>query len=335
MSRVRVSAGARIHFGFLNLSLSHDRLYGSLGVAVDGPRTVVVAESADRVRCRAPDSYGDSVVREYVERAVERLGVPGASVHVASAAPRHAGLGSGTQLALSILAAVARAHEREPDIRSLAPALGRGGRSGIGVGAFERGGFLLDTGHPASRFTSERPPDGEWTVPSIAIRREIPTHWRFLLVVPDVDPGRNGDAEDESMRAVIERADPDVADRISGVVTRRLLPSLVDGDAERFGAAVARIGQLNGRWYADEQGGVYRSPVGELVDALDAEPACHGAGQSSWGPCVYAVTDAAGAEAARTAGRNALDDAGLDGRVTLASGRNAGADIDVSIPRND
>jgi beta-ribofuranosylaminobenzene 5'-phosphate synthase len=327
MSRVRVSTGARVHFGFLNLSLAHDRLYGSVGVSIDEPRTVVVAEPAEYVECSASSERVGSVGRQYAERAVDVLDVPGASVRVESAAPRHVGLGSGTQLALSILAAVARAHGRDPDVRDLAPELGRGGRSGIGVGAFERGGFLLDAGHPAERFTSERPAHGEWTVPSIAARDDVPEHWRFLLVVPDVDPGRDGDAEDESMRSVIERAEPDVADRISGVVTRRLLPAAADGDAAGFGRAVATIGRLNGAWYADEQGGVYRSPVDGLVDALDAEPACHGAGQSSWGPCVYAVTDADRAEAARTAGRAALDDAGLDGDVLLASGRNDGADV--------
>ena len=79
MSRVRVSAGARIHFGFLNLSLAHDRLYGSVGVSVDEPRTVVVAEPgvADAVaerldgyeRTRQPlDDIGDRTLVFFVER---------------------------------------------------------------------------------------------------------------------------------------------------------------------------------------------------------------------------------------------------------------------------
>jgi beta-ribofuranosylaminobenzene 5'-phosphate synthase len=109
------------------------------------------------------------------------------------------------------------------------------------------------------------------------------------------------------------------------VVARRLLPALAEGSAERFGAAVAEIGRLNGRWYADEQGGLYRPPVGAVVAALADAPAVFGAGQSSWGPTVYGVTDADRAEAAAAAGRTALDDAGVAGTVRVVAARNEGA----------
>ncbi|ELZ94064.1 GHMP family kinase [Haloferax mucosum ATCC BAA-1512] len=319
---VRVSTGARIHFGFLNLSLARSRLYGGLGVGLDEPRVVVTAESDSEVRCRHPDA------REYAERAVELLGVPGADVVVERTLPRHAGLGSGTQLALAVLRAVATANGREADVRKLAPEMGRGGRSGIGVATFEDGGAVVDAGHPTARFTIDRPEDGSWTVPAVAARHSVPDHWRFLLVVPDADPGRNGAAEESSMRAVVERADPQTSDRIAGIVTRRLLPALAEGSAERFGEAVESVGRLNGTWYADAQGGVYRPPVGALVSVLAESPAVYGAGQSSWGPTVYGVTDADHVDAAVEAGRTALSEADIGGSVTVARGRNHGSQLD-------
>jgi beta-ribofuranosylaminobenzene 5'-phosphate synthase len=323
---VRVTAGARLHFGFCNLSLSHERLYGGLGVGIDSPRVSVVASPADGVTCANPDA------RRYAARAVDLLDLPGASVRVEQALPRHAGLGSGTQLALATLTAVARAHDCEVDPRERAPELGRGGRSGVGVGVFEDGGFLLDAGHPTVQFTTDRPADGEWRVPAVAVRHRIPDSWRFLVVVPDVDAGRSGQREDRSMRTAVERADPDLSDRIAGVLTRRLLPAIADGSARRFGDAVGELGRLNGTWYADEQGGVYRPPVGDVVASLSDSPAVFGAGQSSWGPAVYGVTDATHAEAAATAGRDALADAGLDGTVTVAAGRNRGRSVDSGPP---
>ncbi|WP_410766975.1 beta-ribofuranosylaminobenzene 5'-phosphate synthase family protein [Haloferax sp. DFSO60] len=319
---VRVSVGARLHFGFLNLSLARDRLYGGLGVALDEPRVVVTAEPADEVRCRHP------AAREYAERAVSLLDVPGAAVTVERSLPRHAGLGSGTQLALTVLRAVAAATETPLSVRSLAPELGRGGRSGIGVATFESGGALLDAGHPTTRFTTDRPAIGSWTVPPVVARHEIPSHWRFLLVVPDADPGRSGSEEDESMRSVVERADATTSDRIAGLVTQNLLPALAEGSAERFGEAVETIGRLNGTWYADEQGGVYRPPVGELVSSLTESPAVYGTGQSSWGPAVYGVTDVDHVDAAIDAGNAALSDAGIAGTVTVATGRNTGAVVE-------
>jgi len=129
------------------------------------------------------------------------------------------------------------------------------------------------------------------------------------------------------MRATVERADPVLGDRIAGLVVRRVLPAITAGDVSAFGESIAELGRLNGRWYADEQGGVYRPPVGELVDALAREPAIEGAGQSSWGPAVYAITDADHADEARRAGEDALVAAGLDGTVRIVSGRNDGATV--------
>ncbi|MFB6302001.1 MAG: beta-ribofuranosylaminobenzene 5'-phosphate synthase family protein [Haloferacaceae archaeon] len=313
-----VATGARLHVGFCNLSLAHERLYGGIGVALAAPRLTVRAAPATSVQC------DDPTVREYAERAADLLGVAGADVEVRTALPRHAGLGSGTASALTTLVAVARAHGRTVDVRERAPALGRGGRSGVGVAAFERGGIVLDAGHPTARYTTEPPAKGEWTVPPVAARHRIPEDWRFLLVIPDAAAGRSDEREDRSMRAAVERAEAATADRVAGVVVRRLLPAAAEGSVERFGAAVAAIGRLNGSWYADEQGGVYRPPVGAVVAALDETPAVYGAGQSSWGPTVYGVTDADRAGAAADAGRAALDEAGVDGHVEIVRGRNRG-----------
>ncbi|WP_435097369.1 beta-ribofuranosylaminobenzene 5'-phosphate synthase family protein [Halorubrum sp. N11] len=326
----RVSAGARLHFGFCNLSLSHERLYGALGLGLAEPRVVVDAEPADHVTVEAETPAGDAPVddaREYARTAAELLGVDGARIAVHETLPRHAGLGSGTQLAAATLAAVAAAHRKEPRVRERAPALGRGGRSGIGVATFEAGGFVLDAGHPTARFTTDRPADGEWTVPPVAAQHDVPDDWRFLLVRPDADPGKNGEAEDDAMRTAVERAEPGLADRIGGIVTRRVLPAIATGNAERFGAAVAEIGRLNGAWYADEQGGVYRPPVGDVVASLSESAAVFGAGQSSWGPTVYGVTDAANASAAATAGERALDEAGVDGSVSIVPATDGGARV--------
>ncbi|SEO25398.1 beta-ribofuranosylaminobenzene 5'-phosphate synthase [Halogranum amylolyticum] len=318
---VRVAAGGRLHFGFGNLSLSHERLYGALGVGLDTPEVVVEAHPAETVAC------DDQAVREYAARVTDLLDVAGADVTVHERLPRHAGLGSGTQVALATLTAVARAYDEPVDVRELAPQLGRGGRSGVGVATFESGGFVLDAGHPTTRFTTDRPMDGEWTVPPVAARHDVPDDWRFVVCVPDADPGRSGEDEDDSMRSAVERADPAIADRIAGILTRRLLPAVATGSAERFGAAVAEIGRLNGAWYADEQGGVYRPPVGDLVERLSASPSVFGAGQSSWGPAVYGVTDEAHADAALAVGEEALDAVG-GGDAFVARGRNVGARVE-------
>ena len=317
-----VSAGARLHVGFQNLSLARERLYGGIGVALEEPRLTVTAEPATDV------VTDDELLRRYALRAVDLLGVSGVDLSLEQRLPRHVGLGSGTQLALATLTAVARAHGLEARVRESAPSMGRGGRSGVGVATFERGGFVVDAGHPTGRFTTDRPADGDWTVPAVLARHDLPAEWRFLVALPDAEPGRCGADEDESIRTVIDRADPAVADEIAGVLTRKLLPAAAEGRLEGFGEAIGEIGRKNGAWYVDAQGGVYRPPAGELIDALEGCPVLSGVGQSSWGPAVYGVTDAAHAEEARDAARSALEACGLDGEIVLSAPATEGARIE-------
>ena len=350
MPRVTVTTGARLHAGFRNLSLSLARLYGGVGLALAEPRTAVVAEPASDVTVadatdgahgadgidgtNGADGIDDSsddvlaAVADYARRTCGLLDLPGARVEVGERLPRHVGLGSGTQLALATYTAVARANGADPQPREDAPALGRGGRSGVGVAAFESGGFVADAGHPTERFTTAPPPTGEWTVPPAVARHDVPEDWRFLLVTPETGAGASGVVEDRTMRAVVERADPGIADEVALVVLREVLPAIATGDLPSFGAAVARLGRLNGAWYADEQGGVYRPPAGRIVEALSDASAVTGAGQSSWGPTVYGVTDAADAEAAKTAGQEALAAVGAEGTVRVVAPRNRGAVLD-------
>ena len=322
----RVTGCARLHFGFQNLSPERERLFGGLGVALDRPRVVVEADPAADVRCTAAASVDDETVAaatRYAERAAALLEVDGARVTVERSLPRHVGLGSGTQLALSTLAAVARAHGREPEIRKYAGRLGRGRRSGVGIAAFEGGGFVVDGGRPTEAYPVEGADDVS-SVPPVTVRRDVPEEWRFLLVFPDVPPGKSGNDEDASMRAVLRRADPAIADRLGATVAQRVLPALVEENVARFGAAVSTVDRLNGLWYADEQGDTHRPPVGRIIDELADSPGVFGVGQSSWGPAVYGVTTTRHADAAREAGTRALERTGVGGDVMIAAGRNRG-----------
>jgi beta-ribofuranosylaminobenzene 5'-phosphate synthase len=323
MTRVQVTAGGRIHFGFGNLSLARERLYGGLGISLRKPRLRIEAAPADELRCADPDAG------EYAARALDLLDLAGIDLTVHEHLPAHVGLGSGTRLALATLAVVARAHDREPRVRERAPQLGRGGRSGVGCATFESGGFVIDAGHPAERFTTQPPTAGEWDVPEPVAHHALADSWRFVVVIPDIAPGRSNDHEDRSIERVVEHADPAVADDIARIVAQRLLPAVAEDDWHAFGDAIAAVSRLNGAWYADEQGGVYRPPLGELIDVLERSPAVAGAGQSSWGPAVYGLTDDERADTARAAAREALSAVDVDGDVTMCAPDNAGARIEM------
>ena len=318
----RVTIGARLHAGFQNLSLARDRLYGGIGWAIDEPRLVLQAERADSLGCP------DAAVEPYARRAVTALDVPGAEIGVERRFERHAGLGSGTRLALATLTAIADAYDIDPAVRDVAPELGRGGRSGVGIATFLDGGFVVDGGHPTERFTHSPPETGAWTTPPVVARHAIPESWRFVLVTPEVEHGQSGSEEDASMRAIVERADPGIADEIAPLLTQRLLPAIAEGDRGTFGDAITRLGRLNGAWYADEQGGVYRPPAGRLIEHLSGVAGVDGVGQSSWGPTVYAITGEQAADRVREAGEGALSAVGVSGSVRVVGPDNDGIAVE-------
>lgn len=274
--RVRVETPARLHFGFLDLSGETGRLYGGVGVGIDRPRAVVEAEPAEGV-----GTDGGAYFEELVREAVDVLGVPGARLKVRDALPRHVGLGSGTQHASAVLEVVARANGVEATRRH-AREMGRGVRSGVGRAVFEDGGFVVDVGHPPGLPREER------RVPSVAVRRSLPSDWRFVVAVPD-GVGAHGEDEERRMRRVVGD-EAGTGDRIRREFVGRVLPGVAEGEIESFGAGVAELDRLNGVWYADEQDGVYHGASAPLVERLRDHEAVTGAGQSSWGPSVYALT---------------------------------------------
>ncbi len=280
-TRVRVETPARLHFGFLDLSGASGRLYGGLGVGIDSPRAVVEAEPSDSVDVVGAEDteYFESLV----SNAVGALGVPGASVEVLGSLPRHVGLGSGTQHASAVLEAVGRANGVEPG-RNHVRALGRGVRSGVGRGVFERGGFVADSGHPPDADHEDR------KVPAVVAHHPLPTNWRFVVAVPD-GKGTHGEKEERSMERVVGE-NKDIAEDVRREFVARVLPGAAESNLPSFGAGVEEIDRLNGEWYSDsgEQGGVYDDASAGVIERFKNTKHVAGAGQSSWGPAAYALT---------------------------------------------
>jgi len=106
VKRVRVITSARLHLGFLDLNGDLGRRFGSIGLAIDAFETGVELR-------RSPKFEVFGLERERSERLgiriAESLGLKTAgAMTVLSAIPAHAGLGSGTQLALAIASAFRR-----------------------------------------------------------------------------------------------------------------------------------------------------------------------------------------------------------------------------------
>ncbi len=145
---VFVEAHARLHFGVLDLRGGRGRWFGGIGAAAPGPTMLVSACAADTLEVEGEDAERAA---EFTRRFVSHHRLRrGARVRVHRALPSHAGLGSGTQLALAVARALAEVHGIDPDVQELACAVGRGRRSAIGVWTFAGGGLVVEGGHPSA-----------------------------------------------------------------------------------------------------------------------------------------------------------------------------------------
>ena len=164
---------------------------------------------------------------------------------IQEAIPAHAGLGSGTQLALAVSAALRRLEDLPHDPAADAALMARGARSGLGAGLFQLGrrrGRRRTRRRRRRRRRSSRAPN-------------FPTQWRVLLVCDPDAVGLHGADERDAFAELppFERGDE-----------RRALPAGADADRCRrspkrelapFGAAVTRIQEVVGDHFAPAQGG--------------------------------------------------------------------------------
>jgi len=316
--KVSVTTGCRLHLGFTNLSEDVGRCFGSIGVALEWPRDIVVLDDHG-----VPGIVADDP--EHVEAWIRRFSdyysvKPSVSVEVRESIPEHVGLGSGTQLALAIGMGLATVCGIDADARDVAVAMGRGGRSGVGIATFEAGGFIIDAGR-------KKRPSSSRAAPVVTWRREFPPDWSFVVVIPEVRRGLSGRSEEE----VFETLSPSV--RISEEICRltqlRLMPALAETDIEEFGAALLAIDQKTGLYFSDVQGGIYAATeANETIRAM-MRAGAFGAGQSSWGPAVYALVDEASGGNVAGEVRKFMEAKGWGGSVFECHGRNVGAQVEV------
>lgn len=277
---VVVEAPARLHMGFLDAERAAGRQFGGLGLTITGLATRIVATPADAGLAEPADRTPNPRVSELVEAMRGAYGIDGEfSIQVESLIPEHAGLGSGTQLALAVGTAIARLCDFEVSASGLAQRLGRGKRSGIGIGAFEQGGFLVDGGSTS-----------RGAIAPIVSRLAFPSQWRVLLIFDRSVQGLHGSEESGAFRAL-----PVLPESISAHLCRlvllRALPSLQNADIIGFGAAISELQRIIGDHFAPAQGGRYASPRVAQTLAWLASQDVPCVGQSSWGPTGFAIVD--------------------------------------------
>ena len=315
-SKVSVIAPARLHMGFIDLSGSLGRHFGSIGIALNEISTRLTMTKADACSISGPSCQR---AQNCLTQLCQEFNVPdNLNITIESAIPEHVGLGSGTQMALAIGSALNVIYDLELSVRDIAAVSERGLRSGIGIGIFEQGGFIVDGGR------------GEKTVtPPILAHFDVPNDWRFILVFDQRGQGLHGIQEIDAFRDLGAFSHHEAA-RLCYLILMQALPAIAEHDLNKFGDVVTQLQLSVGQHFASAQGGVFTSlEVAETMHWL-AEQGAVAIGQTSWGPTGFcAVKDATTAE---TLTKQAQEKFAHFGNLSFAvvSARNMGGEVSIA-----
>ena len=319
--KVRIAASSRLHLGFMDLNGSLGRLYGSIGVALSKPRTEIAVKTNSHLIIQNVSGDRKRKIFNFVKAFSIYHGIdPNVTIRVDKSIPEHKGLGSGTQLALSISAALAHIYDIQTDAHDLSVITGRGMRSGIGIWSFEHGGLIVDSG-------KMRRKDGSFDArpPKAVVRYDFPAEWKFVIVVPEEKHGLSGEQEKKAIEFV--HPSKKLSEEICRLVMMKFLPALIEKDIEEFGSALSEIDRRTGLFFVPVQGGIYSEKLSyKIIDHLLVSGA-YGAGQSSWGPAVYGLTLKSESEDVANCMTEFLERNKIKGNVFIASGLNRGAEV--------
>jgi beta-ribofuranosylaminobenzene 5'-phosphate synthase len=296
MAVLEIETGARLHFGLLAVRASTGRQFGGCGLMVDGCGTRVHMSLAAR-----DEVVASAVWAPRIEQAIRVQSVP-----------QHVGLGSGTQMALAVARGLSELSGHDFDGAALAEVVGRGKRSAIGLHGFALGGFLIEAGKRRDEISP------------IAVHREFPAEWRFVLVRSPGAVGISGEAEVAGF-ARLKPMPTETTDRMCRILLMEILPALAQLDFDGFAEALYDYGQVVGGYFAKIQGGTFADPAMKTLCEWLRPRGLHGVVQTSWGPTIAIACsspDHADAVTLRLA-----DSAWAGSHIQIVSPRNHGATV--------
>ncbi|EHP68305.1 MAG: beta-ribofuranosylaminobenzene 5'-phosphate synthase [Metallosphaera yellowstonensis] len=214
---LRVIGLSRIHITLFDLEGKHGRIDGGMGVGLRKPRIVLRTGDCSTASIPTLGSVSYCIEEDY---------------------EAHVGLGHTTQFNMALAKLGAEYHMRRLDAFELAKLVRRGSTSGVGVYAFEWGGFVVDGGHSIKTKKKALPSDySDAPPPPLLIRKDFP--WMIYAVIPD---GKRVFGEPE--KRLFENFKPEGTDELARVVLIEFIPSVVEKDLEGVLDALWKIQSL-------------------------------------------------------------------------------------------
>ena len=276
MSTIIISSPSRLHFGIINPFQIPPRAYICLGLAIKIPRYVIkIKKIEDGLVIK---NLPDNEVGEVIHRIMDYFQINGLEIDFKSIPPRHSGLGSTTQIVLSLGLGISKIFNKEIDLVKFAKDMNRGRISGIGTYIFQFGGFVIDSGKKIENVDE---------FPKLMFRIDFPEDWYFIIAIPS-GRGPSEIEEEKLFKQLIPGKE--LVKEATYILLHEFIPSILDRDIESFGKALTKLQEIIGKMFENVQGGIY-NPISIKCIEIFKKFNVLGYGQSSWGPTIYAVVE--------------------------------------------
>ncbi len=314
---IKITTPCRLHITLIDMNAEIGRVDGGAGLTLTSPNVKITAEKAEETRI-----YGLQGFADRMKRAAEAL-LPegeGVKINVEELIPSHVGFGSGTQSSLAAAAAVNELYGLGKSVRELAFSVKRGGTSGIGVTAFEKGGFIVDGGHRFKDKGAFMPSAASKVPPGPVLFREDFPEWDIVVAVPD-EKGVHDQEEINLFKEFCPLPIEEVRE-VAHVVLMQMMPAIIEQDIESFGAAVNHVQKVG---FNKRENLIWPDFVKDIASFMRNRS--YGAGVSSFGPVVYSFVDNKAEGKQLQAEVQKMLDESVGGTAMLTRAENNGAEI--------
>ena len=268
INEVKIVANARLHFGFLNLKSSRPYSYGGMGLSIDNHPTILRVSRASKFKSNLKKTLRDKIFNFLCNNSLSKK----ICIDCIESPQKHIGLGSGTQLILSIEEAISKFYRLNENINFFK----RNYRSGVGINSYKNGGFIVDS------------PKNNLLANEIIFKTKFPKEWKIILLFDSEAKGLHGSSES---RFFSTDTTISLRKKLSDLTLNEIIPSIIYKDFDTFARSLSKFQDLNSLFYSSIQKSNYLShDIAKVIRKVSMNFNV-AAGQSSWGPTSYMLIE--------------------------------------------
>ena len=267
-----IKSPARIHIGFLDLDFNSSRKFGSLGLTISDFFFRIRIEKSQNIKVVSNCLLIKKKTMEIIKFLNLEKNISNFKITILSTIPIHNGLGSGTQLTLSLGYLISEFFNLNMNVNHIAHIFNRGARSGIGIESFKKGGFNIDVGKL----------DGSQDPPLNILNLNWPSDWKILLIMDQNITGVHGEKEIKEFRELKKSKFTNSNSNFKSLVMN-IIPGIIEKNFIEFSKGLREIQDNMSKIFYGNKNKFASSIIAKIFLNLKIN-GINCFGQSSWGP---------------------------------------------------